>query len=217
MSENLMFALLGFLTACLLGTVCASFLWRRAVIITTRRIVGEDQTGPHKERAGNSASDQEVAELRSKIASRDAQRSQTETAFHKTAEDLRVELTAAWNDQEVVQAALQAGQEDLTSAKNRINTLETAIQTLAETTGVAIARTPEPIPGDAPTPNDTSETGVALETAGSELANEPVAPEVAEGLSIDKPVNDLEGDPTIDVTRSLEERIEALKQGQPTH
>jgi len=217
MSANLMFALLGFLTACLLGTVCASFLWRRAVIVTTRRIVGEDKTKTHEEFAENSVRDQEVAKLRSKIASRDAERSQTETSLHKTVEDLRVELTAAQHDQETVQATLCARQEDLTIAKNRINALETAIQTLAETAGVAIASTPEPILGDAPTPNDTSETGAAPETAGPGVANEPIAPQVAKGLSIDKSADDLEGDPAIHVTRSLEERIEALKQGQPTH
>ncbi|MAN60762.1 MAG: hypothetical protein CMI60_02330, partial [Parvibaculum sp.] len=42
MSESLLFAILGFLVACLLGTVFASFLWRRAVTVTTRKIAEDE-------------------------------------------------------------------------------------------------------------------------------------------------------------------------------
>lgn len=203
MSESLMFALLGFLVACLFGTVCANFLWRRAVMVTTRRVADGDKSEIREDIAGNSARDQEVAELRSEIAARDAERSHAETSHHKTAEDLRVELTTAQSDQKAAQTALQAKQDDLTSAQARINTLETAIQTLAKTADVGITSTPE--------------TGVALETAKPEVTSEPTAPQVAETTRSDQPDDISEGDPTIDVTRSLEERIEALKQGQPTH
>ena len=59
MSESLLFAILGFLTACLIGTVFASFLWRRAVAVTTRRIT-EDE---------NFASLDQVANLRADLQS----------------------------------------------------------------------------------------------------------------------------------------------------
>ncbi|PCJ68526.1 MAG: hypothetical protein COA62_15340 [Rhodobiaceae bacterium] len=223
MSESLMFALLGFLVACLFGTVCASFLWRRAVIVTTRRITGGDKSEIREDSAENSARDQEVAELRSEIAARDAERSHAETSLHKTAEDLRVKLTAAQSDQKAAQTALQAKQDDLTSAQAHINTLETAIQTLVKTTGLGIISTPEmpeppePAINGVSKPNETPETGIALETAKPEVTSEPTAPQVAETTRSDQPDDISESDPTIDVTRSLEERIEALKQGQPTH
>ncbi len=216
MSENLMFAILGFLIACLVGTVIARFLWLRAVTVTTQAISGTHSPRSNVAIAGSSA------ELRSRdqeITSRDASRSQEETALRRTVEDLRTQLDDAHRDHQTASDALQSEQTERAEMSGRVALLETAIRTLTEAASLQGSWPAEqspphtapladttPAPGedaDVPTPSEAETTMTAEQ--------EPKAP--VDNTNRDTPA----ADRAIDVTRSLEERIEALKKGQATH
>lgn len=264
MSESLIFAILGFLVACLFGTVIASFLWRRAVAVTRRNIT-EDE---------NFASLEEVADLKAEIRElHDAQRAgqreikareieiakledaklkaddnnnltnkalreeltTAETALQKAYLDRDAAQSALTAEQDAARALLDAKQTELASARDRVGFLERAIRTLAKTASDLVTEAP----AEAAEPSDASiehtETGGDAEreekeaTPAASDAAASAAPKSAATTSDSEPKAAAdESVPTapyeenldpaaLDVTRSLEERIEALKQGQSTH
>ena len=248
MSESLIFAILGFLVACLFGTVIASFLWRRAVAVTRRNIT-EDE---------NFASLEEVADLKAEIREiQDAQRagqreikareieiakledakSKADDNNNLTNKTLREDLTTAeaalqkaYADRDAAQSALaleqdtaktllETKQTELVSARDRVDFLEKAIRALAKNAADLVAATPaeaaEPSIGQAATDDDTDSEKSATTQATSDTAVSGASTSGGEPRLAPSEEN---ADPiALDVTRSLEERIEALKQGQSTH
>jgi len=276
MSESLIFAILGFLVACLFGTVVASFLWRRAVSVT-KRSISEDENFASLEEVASlkadlreqqsalSTSTRDIKSKEAEIASLKEAQTQAETDKQATTEKLREELRSAGTaletaikERETAQAALQTEQDatkerlakkeaEVSQATGRITFLETSIRTLVSDATAVLS--PPPLASETPqvTPTQTPTTQAASSgTMPDEKPEEPAtAPEQMpiEGSSeatvdshthqvnsetnpepamvVSKTASDDDAEETdetaLDITRSLEERIEALKQGQTTH
>jgi chromosome segregation ATPase len=268
-----MFAVLGFLIACLFGTVVASLLWRRAVSVT-KRSISQDE---------NFASLEEVADLKSEIGS--LQNTQRENAREIRAKEIEIaaleeakakaegntehankamrdELanagaalekavsereeakSALKHEQETARTLLAASQSDLAKATERVAFLETSIRTLAqvvpdlvpepevtdsaasdevvqETEAEPVSTVPNTHSEETPvregTPDsseEAAETTETLQSAGDSRTTTPAVESNAPSTTQDDAIVDPS---VVDVTKSLEERIEALKQGQVTH
>jgi chromosome segregation ATPase len=259
MSESLLFAILGFLVACLLGTVFASFLWRRAVTVTTRKIIedenfaGLDEVADLKAdlrdaRNSIAAKDREVGAAETKTAELAAAIAEAKASGEGTAENLKQELQnagtaleAAHSERDVAKAALsekdeeiKAAEERVEAAQMRVSELENAIRVLVKETSLFEATSPDQAPNETPleanapeaktvtpsatTPNasgskeDGANSSIAEITSSTEAPKpeetKPTAP-TASGAD-DKDT----AEPSLAISRSLEERIEALKQGE---
>ncbi len=245
MSESLLFAILGFLVACLIGTVFASFLWRRAVTVTTRRITADENFAAIDEVADLKADlraaqnsvmtkDREIneavaktAELEAAIADAHATGEGTEANLKRELQNASEALMAAHAERDAAKAALGAKDAEIAEAKKRVTLLESAIRTLAQET--SLLNDPEAISepaGHAPTPTAraTSEEQIAgTEKPASSESPTPPAEETQRPAAHSAPQTvtsnpaspaDDRMEPSLAMTRSLEERIEALKQGE---
>ena len=269
MSEGLIFAILGFLVACLFGTIVASFLWRRAVTVTKRSISEDENFASLEEvaslkaelreqQSASAASTREVKAKEIEIASLKEAQLQAETDQQSTTEKLREELRSAGtaletaiNERKEAQAALKTEQDaakeqlaqkeaELTEKSERVTFLETSIRALASNATAILSPEehvgPETSPTEATSSEATSDETPEEPTTAPEQA--PVeSPAVATDVSdAQQAASDKTSEPTIealtsasdddaekidetalDMTRSLEERIEAVKQGQTTH
>lgn len=274
MSEGLIFGILGFLIACLFGTVIASLLWRRAVSVT-KRSISEDENfasleevaslkaNLREQQSASSASTREVKAKEIEIASLKEAQTLAETDKQSTTETLREELRSAGtaletaiNERKAAQAALKTEQDaakellarreaELSEKTERVRFLETSIRTLAgsaaailspealdghETPPIA-AMSSEATTSDATSDETPEEPATAPEQAQAESTAEAIeVSDAQQGASgtITEPATEAATSATdddaekidetaLDVTRSLEERIEALKQGQTTH
>jgi|GEM_PF-2755113 len=255
MSESLIFAILGFLVACLFGTLVASFLWRRAVSVTKRSISDDENFASLEEvaslkadlreqQSALAASTREVKAKEAEIASLKEAQAQAETDKQATTENLREELRSAGTaletaikERDEAQAALKTEQDvakerltkkeaELSQAVGRVTFLETSIGTLVRNaTAVLSPQAPLALETSQVTPTQTAPTqGASSDTMPDEKSEGPTtAPDQTsiEGASEATVGSDDDAEETdetaLDMTRSLEERIEALKQGQTTH
>ncbi len=255
MSESLLFAILGFLIACLLGTVFASFLWRRAVTVTTRKITEDENFAAMDEvadlkadlrsaRNGLATKDREISEAQVRIADAEAALSEAQSSSEGTTEQLKGELENAGKALETAQnerdaalaalsdkdsetkAALSAKDSEIENVRARVTLLENAIRSLAKETSL-LDKEPDAgqIAAGAPAPSE--EETVAAEPIEPQTAEKPeVADEQpgepdhassGEATSEDEKQEETRKpapEPALAVNRSLEERIEALKQGE---
>ena len=229
MSESLLFAILGFLVACLLGTVFASFLWRRAVTVTTRKIA-EDENFAGLDEVADLKADLRAAQ--STIGSKDREigeaAAKAKASGEGAAENLKQELQnadaaldTAHGERDAAKAALASKEEEIKAAEGRteaaqerVAELENAIRTLVKETSLFETSTPKqppleakkleakPLTSPAMSPNadgDTEDNTKPVATEATSKADEEDTPE-----------------PSLAISRSLEERIEALKQGEST-
>lgn len=219
MSESLLFAILGFLVACLIGTVFASFLWRRAVTVTTRRITEDENFAAIDDVADLKADlraaqntlitkDREIseaaaktAELEAAIADAHATGEGTEANLKRELQNASEALMAGHADRDAAKAALGAKDAEITEAKERVTLLESAIRTLAQETSLFDDPTSMSAPDEQRAPADEA-TPPTAHTAPKTVAATP-APSEEDRM-----------EPSLAMTRSLEERIEALKQGE---
>jgi|TARA_R110002096_G_scaffold89742_12_gene203944 chromosome segregation ATPase len=239
MSESLLFAILGFLVACLLGTVFASFLWRRAVTVTTRKIAEDENFAGLDEVADLKADlraaqntigskDREIGEAAAKTADLEAAIAEAKASGEGAAENLKQELQnadaaldTAHGERDAAKAALASKEEEIKAAEGRteaaqerVAELENAIRTLVKETSLFETSTPKqppleakkleakPLTSPAMSPNadgDTEDNTKPVATEATSKADEEDTPE-----------------PSLAISRSLEERIEALKQGEST-
>lgn len=245
MSESLLFAILGFLIACLFGTVMASFLWRRAVTVTKRKlgVTGNDES--------NTDALNEIDDLRRQLGERDNKirnlksesdlRVQDQAANDAEARDeVKRQLTSAARELEKaaaekakLAAELDTAEEkvtgltaDLATQTTRVAALESAIRTL-----ISSANLPSPAEMEAavePARLETAPTETKAPEARDAAAEAETTPEPVQAEATDDP--DLEprkdDEPTDDeasntlvanVSRSLDDRIQALMQGQKPH
>jgi chromosome segregation ATPase len=240
MSESLLFAILGFLVACLVGTVFASFLWRRAVSVTMRRITEDDNFAAIDEVADLKADlraaqntlatkDQEIRDAHARVAELETAITDAQATGEGAAENLKRELqnagealTAAHADRDAAKAALTAKDAKIAEATERVTVLEGAIRTLAQQTSLFDK---EPIQSSADnqaapvaeTAIDEQPDATNTQTAvpGPEnTATEPTSSAMQSDSNTiaDTPEDRME--PSLAMSRSLEERIEALKQGE---
>lgn len=255
MSESLLFAILGFLVACLLGTVFASFLWRRAVTVTTRRIMEDENFAGLDEVADLKADlrtaqntigskDREIGAAETKAAELEAAIAEAKASGEGTAENLKQELQnagtaleAAQSERDVAKAALAAKDEEIKAAEGRVEAaqkrvseLENAIRVLVKETSLFEASTPRETPLEANAPEATAVIAAATtpNADGSKEgdANSPVAeitssteaPKAEETKPTTPTASGADekdtAEPSLAISRSLEERIEALKQGE---
>ncbi len=251
MSESLLFAILGFLVACLLGTVFASFLWRRAVTVTTRKITEDENFAAMDEVAdlradlraaqnGLATKDREIVNAQARAADLETALSEAQASGEGTTENLKRELEnagkaleaaqgerdaaqAALSDKDSeVKAALKAKDGEIEQAQARVSLLENAIRTLAkeaslfETEPVSNALTTSvpaaEVTTDSPDPEGAPDTPVATEDMPKE-APEPETP-LKDVSKDDAAEAEPEPQQASAISRSLEERIEALKQGE---
>lgn len=230
MTESLMFALLGFLVACFFGTVFANFLWRRAVTVTTRRLT---ENSGESSNADISDLQADIRDLRRTLSDRDREvRKWTERAEELQAAQSEAEenvqgataslteelktateaLDAANRELNDAKSTLTERENELAAARERIGFLETAIRSLAESAAVLPPKTAEKLEKEEDRPQETvSEAAPAAGFSSSETGTAGESPERAPAEPAD------EAAAAVDMTRSLEERIEALKQGQPAH
>ncbi len=246
MSESLLFAVLGFLVACLLGTVFASFLWRRAVTVTTRQIMedenfaGLDEVADLKAdlRAAQTdiaAKDREIGAAETKAAELEAAIAEAKASGEGTAENLKQELQnagtaleAAHSERDAAKAALSAKDEEIKAAEGRVEAaqkrvseLEDAIRALVKQTSLFEATSPDQAPKAAPLEANASEANAVTPTAAAPNAGgsqEDEAPKLEEtkptAPSASGTDDEDTAEPSLAISRSLEERIEALKQGE---
>lgn len=231
MSESLMFALLGFLVACFFGTIFANFLWRRAVTVTTRSLTEGESYVSNAEISDLQA---DIRDLRRTLSERDREvRKWTERAEELQAaqseaeenvqgatasltEELKTASTAldgANRELKDTKSTLTERENDLEAARERISFLETAIRSLAENAAVLPAKTAEKVERtEEQAPETVSEAAPpAADVSSSETKTAEDGPE--------RPLTETkdEAAAAVDMARSLEERIEALKHGQPAH
>lgn len=259
MSESLLFAILGFLVACLLGTVFASFLWRRAVTVTTRKIMedenyaGMDEVADLKAdlRAAQNniaAKDREIAAAETKAVELEAAIAEARASGEGTAENLKQELQnaataleAAHSERDAAKAALTAkdGEIDaaegrVEAAQKRVSELEDAIRALVRQTSLFETNSPgqapeeasleanapegKPVTPPSTTPNTDGSKDNGANVAIAESTSSAEAPMPEETKPTATPAagnNDKDtAEPSLAISRSLEERIEALKQGE---
>ena len=255
MSESLLFAILGFLVACLLGTVFASFLWRRAVTVTTRKIMedenfaGLDEVADLKEdlRAAQNtiaAKDREIGAAETNTAELEAAIAEAKASSEGTAENLKQELQnagtaleAAHSERDAAKAALSAKDEEIKAAEGRVEAaqkrvseLENAIRALVKETSLFEVDAPKEAPLEANTHEAKAVTppSTISNIGGSkgDEANSPIAkstssteapkPEETKPTAATASGNGDKdtAEPSLAISRSLEERIEALKQGE---
>lgn len=255
MSESLLFAILGFLVACLLGTVFASFLWRRAVTVTTRKIIedenfaGLDEVADLKAdlRAAQNtiaAKDREIGAAETKTAELEAAIAEAKASGEGTAENLKQELQnagtaleAAHSERDVAKAALsekdeeiKAAEERVEAAQMRVSELENAIRVLVKETSLFEAGAPNetPLEANAPeaktvtpsatTPNASGSKEDGANSSIAEIISSPEAPKPEETKPTEPTASGADDkdtpEPSLAISRSLEERIEALKQGE---
>ncbi len=246
MSESLLFAILGFLVACLLGTVFASFLWRRAVSVTTRKMTDDENFADLGEVADLRADlraaqnnlankDREMSDVEAKVAELETSLIDAKAAGEGAAENLKQELQnagkaleAAHRDRDAAKEAMTAKSDELAKAQDRVTELENAIRTLVKETALMDAQPPKSAPTTASVPPlssekteekpaaspQSNEDGAKSETAAAAppLANAKPATSTSPGIASSNE-NEKE-EPAEAVSRSLEERIEALKQGE---
>ncbi len=250
MSESLLFAILGFLVACLLGTVFASFLWRRAVTVTTRKIT-EDENFAGLDEVANlktelraaqnsvASKDREIDQAATKAAELEASIADAKASGEGAAASLKQELQAAGvaleaahAERDAAKAALtakdeeiKAAEEHVAEAQDRVAELENAIRALVKETSLFDAKPQQETPLDAQTLETKTPTSPA--PIASDNTNEDGNPSAAESTSslqkpnpaaaTELPAGDEDTvEPSLAISKSLEERIEALKQGEKT-
>ncbi len=239
MSESLLFAILGFLIACLFGTVFASFLWRRAVKITTRKITQDENFADLGEVADLKADlratqnslatkDREIGDAQARTSELEAAVLEAQTSGEGTAENLRQELQdaataleAANKERDTAKAALSAKDAEIKEAKERVSVLENAIRTLAKEAALfdKDAKGPEATAPTKPTVAAQTTTSQEPQSAGASnipATTPPTSTPTGAKPTPAKPDSSEKDDlgPSQAVSRSLEERIEALKQGE---
>jgi len=228
MSESLLFALLGFLVACLIGTVFASFLWRRAVSVTTRRLTENENFAAQDEVADLKADlraaqntlttkDREVSEAEARTAELEAAIADAQATGEGAAAELKRELQnasealmAAHTERDAAKAALSARAAEIVEAKARVTLLESAIRTLAHETSLFDA----PATMNAPDEEAASVTSATNEEQPGETTPPAVPPAPKTIAATPATSDDDRMESSLAMTRSLEERIEALKQGE---
>jgi len=255
MSESLLFAILGFLVACLLGTVFASFLWRRAVTVTTRKITDDENFAALDEVAdlkadlraaqnGIAAKDREIREAATKAAELEAAIAEAKASGEGATENLKAELQnagaaleTAHGERDAANAALAAKDEEIKAAEGRVEAaqervteLENAIRALVKETSLFEAGAPKEVPQEAKAPEakplaaptaapntgGSKEDGASPSIPGSTSSAEAPKPEGTTPIAATTSGADDEdtAEPSLAISRSLEERIEALKQGE---
>lgn len=256
MSESLLFAVLGFLIACLFGTVFASLLWRRAVTVTKRKLGVADSATPD---AVDPETLAEMQELRRRLGERDLQvrnlksdnerqnqdravseaeardevkRQLTSAAreLEKAATDkakLEKDLTDVENRLSTVEKDLHTTQNTLSTRNERIQALEDAIRTLVVSTGLPSVESDQPVQ-DLPNEPETDPAREEPEHPAIEEADIPghqLTPNSAkdgdDNADIDTAQSDDESEASDTLvaaaSQSLDERIQALMQGQKPH
>lgn len=252
MSESLLFAILGFLVACLLGTVFASFLWRRAVTVTKRKISEDENFAGLDEVAGLkadlraaqntiAAKDREIGEAATRAAELEAAVAEAQASGEGAVESLKQELQnagaaleAAHSERDAAKAALtakndeiKAAEERVKAAQGRVAELENAIRALVRQTALFEAGTPDktvleakepdamPLTSSADSPNAGGHTEDDTKLA---IAEGPASIEASKPLETVRATSGADDEdtpePSLAISRSLEERIEALKQGE---
>lgn len=221
MSESLLFAILGFLIACLLGTVFASFLWRRAVTVTTRRITedenfaGLDEVADLKAdlRAAQntiSAKDREIGEAATRAADLEAAVTEAKASGEGAADSLKQELQnagaaleTAHSERDAAKAALtakndevKAAEERVEAAQGRVTELENAIRALVKQTSLFEAGAPDKTVLEAKEPDAMPLNSSAGSPNAGGRTEDDTAPSIADEPTSPQASKPVETDPT---------------------
>ncbi|MEQ9518509.1 MAG: hypothetical protein RLN89_03615 [Parvibaculum sp.] len=243
MSESLLFAILGFLIACLFGTVFASFLWRRAVTVTKRRL---GLTSADRDSEADTETLAEMQELRRRLGERDLQvrnlKSKTELQNQDRAEneaeardEVKRQLSSAARELEkaaaekarlaaelaVAEARTAETETALIAQSQRVDTLEAAIRTLvtsANLSPLALPIAPEEV--NEPREWETEPTSDARDDENKDPNFNATTADETNGDAGNEPAEQAdEADRTLvaAASQSLDDRIQALMQGQKPH